>query len=278
MIHGAMRGELQIIWDGQGPGLSEHRLSVAALGPPLTLLLTAIRRIATNLLSDATDSERGSRGGRFSRFAEGIDLRLSVVEQGCLHLCADVVFPDPDESGLDLFASVDDLAGRTLESLLEAIEGESQGHPRSAVVRKFLKSLEGIVSSQSYRASVNGRLLAETSVGEPTLLTEPTLASYMVKYRGHITGLIFEPKPEVRLRTEGQIHRLQASQELVNQALALHGDEVTTYAMRSSSGVACLIHIEPSSGHAAELGTSTSQRSLIERWGVVLERLGKMTT
>lgn len=82
--NGAMRAELNIVWDGDGPGLSEHRLSVGALAKPLTLLLTAIRRIATNLATEASDSERGARGGRFSRLAEEIDLQLSTVADGCV--------------------------------------------------------------------------------------------------------------------------------------------------------------------------------------------------
>jgi hypothetical protein len=270
-----MRAELQITWDGEGPGLAEHRLSVAALSTPLSLLLAAIRRIATNLVTEASDSERGARGGRFSRLAEKIDLQLSTVEEGCLQLSADIVFPDPDEQDAQIALFPDELAGRTLKELIEAIDGESRGRSRSAVVRKFLRSMDGIVSAHSYRASVGGKVLAEASIGEPALLVEPTLGSYLVVYKGHVSGVLFEPKPEIRIRSEGQTFRVRTTLKEVDRALELRGQDVAVYAARSESGLARLVHIKPNSEPQVIPSIEERREHILTHWGPLLERLAQ---
>lgn len=270
----SMRAELEIHWDGNGPGLAEHRLSVSALTTPLNLLLAAVRRIATNLAIEATDSERGARGGRFARFAENIDIQLSTVEQGCLHLTTEVVFPDPDDQ-LSLFANVDDLAGRTLKELVEAIDSESKGRARSAPVRKFLMSMEGIVSSHSYRASAGGTLLAHATIGEPTLLAEPTLGSYMVVYEGQVSGVLFEPRPEIRLRNEGQSFRVRAALADVEKALELRGRDVVVYAGKTETGIPSLLQLKPLAEAQVVPNQELRREHLLTRWRPLLERLAQ---
>ncbi len=269
-----MRAELEIVWDGDGPGLAEHRLSVSKLTEPLSLLLAAVRRIATNIVIQATDSERGARGGRFATIAKDIDIQLSTVEQGCLHLSAEIVFPDPQDQ-LSLFASVDDLAGRTLTELVLAIASESKGRARSAPVRKFLQSTEGLVSSHSYRARSGGAIIAEATIGEPTLLAEPTLGSYVVRYEGHVSGVLFEPKPEVRIRHEGQSFRVQAALVDVEKALELRGQDVVVYAAKVETGIPTLLQLKP----AAEPQVIPNQEQRLEhmltRWRPLLERLAQ---
>lgn len=273
-----MRAELQIVWDGDGPGLSEHRLSVAALSKPLTLLLAAVRRLATNVMGEGPASERGARGGRFSRIAEAIDLQLSIVEPGCLCLSADIVFPEPEdfEDQRHLFPTDSNLADRTLVALIDAIDGESKGRPCNPAVRRYLRSLEGFATSHSYRAKIGDRLLAETRIGVPALVAEPTANSQMVAYQGRVSGLIFEPKPEIRLSHAGQRLRFSASAEQVERALDLRDHDVTVYAVRTNSGQLRVIDItlhEPAERRPRD--RDERHQYLMRRWGNVLQRLSE---
>jgi hypothetical protein len=63
--------ELKIEWEGVAPGLADKRLSLSAFGEPLTILLAALRRIASNLVGDALEEKNV---GRFTNAARQLDI------------------------------------------------------------------------------------------------------------------------------------------------------------------------------------------------------------
>ena len=87
-----MPTKLTIRWDGTAPGLQEHALSLSAWLAPLSTLLRAVRRAASNLdKSHADDPERGKKGGRLTPAAHAIDLRITAVRDGCVNLDLEAV-------------------------------------------------------------------------------------------------------------------------------------------------------------------------------------------
>lgn len=135
--------------------------------------------------------------------------------------------------------------------------------------------MDGVVSSHSYRASVGGQVLAEISVGDPSLLDEPTMASYLVAYEGHVSGVLFEPKPEIRIRRDNQTLRFSATLPDVERALTMRGETVTIYASRSESTLPRLVHITHRGRPPRRPSLEDRRSHVLERWRPVLERLAE---
>lgn len=283
---------MNIVWDGQAPGLAEHQLSVAALSSPLELLLKAVRRVASSTIKRAKntgkeppddafeDSELGGKGGRLVRGVDKIDLRIKGIGHGCLSLDLEIVFPeeleDPQGSLFDA-----QLADATMANLLGAIEAESRGEHRSAAVRRFLRSLAG-VSSQRYALRRDGQTIKEVRLADASPPPAPVEHPYLIGIRGAISGVRFPPgEPQVLITTaDGRGVALVASAAQVDQALALRGVEVEVRAMTALRGAkARLISIRQDAaatrGAVETPDAAALQAYVLRRWAGTLERLAQ---
>lgn len=75
--------ELKISFDGNVPGLSQHRLSMSSFAEAFRLLSIAFQRTASFVLNDTLDPENAvRRGGRLEKDAKRFDLELKCVEVG----------------------------------------------------------------------------------------------------------------------------------------------------------------------------------------------------
>src|SRR5689334_3751010 len=111
-----MPTELRIRWQGDTRGLADKRLSLSAFGEPLNLLLVALRRIATNLVTDAFEDKNI---GRFANAARQLDIEIFdlVKESSGFDGLITLTAPSPGEN-LELFQNLADSAG---VQLLDAI-------------------------------------------------------------------------------------------------------------------------------------------------------------
>lgn len=224
-----MKTTLNIRWDGTTPGLSEHALSLETWLKPLGLLLSAVRRTASSMATDAlADTERGARGGRLAKAAANIDLRLTSLSDGCVNLGFDCALRElPVQQ--DLFT--DELPGRALNSVLDAIEAEAKGELRSAAVRKFLESMPTGLTIQEYElVTPNGR--RKVTVTEAKLPSPgpqlPTLAVLV----GQVIGVGFEPgRWTVTIRTSEGAQSFSATEQQVEVALANRAGDVRVTAV-----------------------------------------------
>jgi len=116
-----MPTELKIKWEGVAPGLAEKRLSLSAFGEPLTILLAALRRIASNLVGDALEEKNV---GRFTNAARQLDIEISDLVR--------------ESSGFDSVITLTPLLGENMPlwdylpenagtQLLDAIDAERRG-------------------------------------------------------------------------------------------------------------------------------------------------------
>lgn len=224
-----MKTSLTIRWDGTTPGLSEHSLSLDAWLTPLDLLLRAVRRTASGMVTEAVeDPEYGARGGRLHKFAANIDLRLVALTDGCVNLTFECAAPPPDGQQ-DLF--IDALPGRALGSVLDAIEAEAKGELRSAPVRKFLMSMPNGVDVQEYQLVV-GESSRKVVVTRPNLPVAPPELPALVTLIGQVVGVGFEPaKWSVAIRVDGRTLLLDANEQQVESALAHRSGKVQAVAV-----------------------------------------------
>jgi hypothetical protein len=265
--------ELRIRWDGDAPGLGEHRLSLAAFGQPLERLLVALRRIASNRIVQAEDPDRGATGGRLHRAAERLDVEIAAIEDGCVTLrtvCVSNVGPN-----LPLF---DTIAEEAVDELLSSIDAEKSGKPRNGMVRKYLKSLPSGVRSQEYTLSVNGAQRRSVTVGELQLVDAVDEMPGFVRIKGRIVGVGFEPgRPEVRfLAAVGEEQRTivcTATEQQVERALALRHEDVTALAVTSTARPRLLWLRRPAEVRAPDAPVHHAR--VFDAWDGLLRRLAQ---
>jgi hypothetical protein len=263
-----MAVELKIKWEGQAQGLPDKRLSLGAFGEPLTLLLAALRRIATNIVGNALEGRQTSVG-RFANAARQLDIEIFDLVRDSSGFDGVITFTPPTGDNLPLFT---DLAERAGGDLLDALEGESQGVARNSRVRDYLRSLPAGLSHQSYSLHRNGTILRQVSFGEALLPEFPHDLPYIAHYQGDIVGVGFEPgRSEVRIKTESGSVACFAEPEQVNKALALRGTKILAVAVVQGNAHRLLVLQDAKT----PLPTSTRERAVYDRWQGVLRRLAQ---
>ena len=147
--------ELHALFDGHVPGLSEHRLSLGAFAEPLKMLLFALQRTASGLLSAAIDTPGyGTKGGKLAIEAKQLDLELLSMNLGCVEAHFACTTHSGPGSQMPL---MDGLAAQAVERLVRDIDAEAKGTLRNAAARKFLEALPaGITRARWYAALYTG--------------------------------------------------------------------------------------------------------------------------
>ncbi len=264
--------QLEITWGGTVNGLSEHRLSVAAFGEPLKLLLSAIRRKANSKLREAAD-RRDVDVGRFKAEARKIDIEIESITHGSGGISSVVTVEAPVSGQHSLWP--DGLAEDSLKDVLGDIESEGRGNRRNRAVRAYLAALDPRVTAQDYTASVNGTVLARVHLGTFIISGELSDVPYIVEPRGRIVGLGFEPgRPFIRIKT-ADVNQSEttfaATQGQVDEALELRDREVRVLSVVSALGKKVL-RIQASEDPPVRLDENAY---IFEKWSVVLERLAQ---
>ncbi|HEX7681352.1 MAG TPA: hypothetical protein VF713_24675 [Thermoanaerobaculia bacterium] len=262
-----MPTELKIRWQGDARGLPEKRLSLSAFGEPLNLLLKALRRIATNL---ATDASEDKKVGRLANAARQLDIEIFDLVRESSGFDGVITLGAPAlGENLVLFENLAQSAGLRL---LEAIDDERNGIARNAGVRNYLESLPPGITFQSYVLHDNGKAIGDVSFGEMTITSLPPDLPHIAHYVGKIIGVGFEPgKPEVRVKTANATVSLSASADHVEKALDLRGSEIIAVAVVQGSSHRLLIIQDSQS----PINTSTRDVVVFDRWNGILRRLAQ---
>lgn len=265
--------ELRVTYDGTEPGLSEHRLSVAAFAEPLRRLLTALQRTGSALISSALDDPSyGERGGKFAKDAALLDLELVTIREGsAAPSFLAVARPDRRNLQVNLF---NDLPARAVERLVQDIHAEARGVAQSAAARKYLASLPSGVTRQKYTAVQDGTTLVEVEFGHATLPEFPPDLPRLIRVRGNVVAVGFEPAaPFVTIRSEGRASRCVATKELVDLALALRGGEVEAAILETQDSR--LMWIRSAEGEIIRSSLNEALARMDARWGRTLARLAQ---
>lgn len=269
-----MPARIKIRWDGNFPGVSEHRLSLAEFGGPLSNLLHALRRIATQLVSSAVGTEHPKRGGRWAELARHLDIELTELTEGSIGLNGVVTFLESPQVEMPF---VMDLADRATDELLESIDKESRQIPRNWAVRKYLASLPSGVTNQVYELYSNGA--AEPSkrvvVGHIALPDIPIDLPSLVELEGDVIGVGFDPgRSEVRIKAETGITALDASEPQVNEALNMRNKRIRVIGMHDGKR-GKLLRLALASAGRYRATPEAVEEHIFKKWATVFEKLSK---
>jgi hypothetical protein len=258
--------ELKKKWEGVAHGLPEKRLSVSAFGEPLTILLAALRRIATNIVGDAFEEKNV---GRFANAARQLDIEITDLVKESSGFDSVITLTPLAGDNLKLF---DDLAENASMQLLDAIDSERQGTLKNANVRKYLRALPLGITRQSYWLHNNGNVLREISFGIMDISVLPPELPYLATYLGKVVGVGFEPgRPEVRIKTDTTTVVLTSTTKQVDAALELRYSTVKAVAVVQGSTHKLLILQE---SHLP-IHRSTRDIAIFQKWDGVLRRLAQ---
>lgn len=229
--------QLEITWDGPVKGLAEHRVSLAAFGPALGLLVTAARRIASNAITNAMEP---ADTGRLAVAAKNLDIEITGIIEGSGGFSTLLTFDSPGSTQVEMF---NQLAENVGIELVESIKAESEGTHRNAAVRNYLQALPQALTHQKYNLHDNGRVIRDVRIGKmdlPKLLAQPL--PVFLEVQGRIAGVGFDPRWEVKVRGEG-INQVVASatEPQVNTALEIRSSGVRALAISSAAGTRLLV-------------------------------------
>jgi hypothetical protein len=261
--------QLIVEFEGSVPGIADHRLSLHAFSKSLSCLLSALRRIASNILVDVEGEEsHGSRGGRYAKQAASLDLQI-VTRDGSLGVVHEIVFPS--EPQLPLF---DDLGRATVRTFMDAIEDESQGRRRNGLVFSYLKSLPPGLSMQRYLGVSGGiEIRSPVEISDVKFALIPPELPYLSEVTGRIIGLGFDdPRFEIRFSTPEKM-TCSTTRELVDRAIQLRDSTVTALILEPTKRLLRLTEGVPSDSIRAE--NAVTDEVMFEKWAGLLERLAK---
>lgn len=261
-----MPTELKIKWEGGAPGVTDRRLSVGAFGEALNHLLSALRRIATNLVGDAVDDKSV---GRFSAAARQLDIEIFDLVKDSTGFDSVVTIKATPGVNFELFNDLPEVA---TSHLLDAIDAERQGILRHSSVRRYLQSLPSGITRQTYQLHQNGRVVKEYSFGSMDIAAVPEDVPYLVGFHGRIIGVGFEPgKLEVKIKTDSSTVLFSATHKQVEYALKVRDTDVHATAVVNNGSPRLLILREAST----PLYRSERNSGVYERWDGLLRRLAQ---
>jgi hypothetical protein len=264
-----MASELKIRWDGDVPGMAEHRLSLAQFGDALANLVAALRRIATQMVSTAEGEH--PKTGRFAGVARQLDIEISAIEGNSTGVNGVVTFTPPPDM-LPLFV---DLPERATTELLDSIERESKGQAANWAVRKYLQSLPQGLHRQLYEFNENGTTKKLVEIGDVRLAEFPGELPSLREHEGVIVGVGFEPgRTEVRLRTDSSSPNLDATSEQVDMALTMRKGKVRVLGVNDGKRTRLLRLIDAAKPRFAMTDADVEEQ-IYRRWSGVLARLAR---
>jgi hypothetical protein len=247
--------------------LNAKRLSLGAFGEPLTLLLLALRRIATNIVAEAFD-DRPPRG-RLTSEAKRLDIEIGELIKDSSGFDGTITVATAPYNTQPLF----DLAESAGSQLLDALDSESHGIPRNSSIQKYLRALPTGINRQTYWLHKNGKPLREVTFGEPVFPDLPVDVPYIAEYLGNIIGVGFEPgRFEVKIKPEdGGVVTLAATSDQVDSALSLRDTKARIIAVVHTNSHRLVVLQDAEK----PLNRSTREAAVFEHWSGALARLAK---
>lgn len=262
---------IHVEWEGDAPGLSEHRLSLSAFGPALRQMLVAYRRIAGSIIRDAAVRPKTRR---LPRDAELLDIQISSVEHGCVKLSAVVPTPPLDQLAAPLLWS--HVAESAATRFLEALDAEGRGTPHDAGVRSYLAKLPLGVSRQKYAVARGGRTIKTVEFGAAEIGSIRPLPG-VFRIAGRVVGVGFAPgATEVRLKRsdDGRFFTYRATATQVQEALELRHRDVEAMVATAGAGPGRLLWIYASESVPVRRPADLVE-TVLDTWQEVLRGLAQ---
>lgn len=264
--------KLEITWDGDAPGLPDHRLSLDAFQPALRNLLSAVRRIASDLEMRAREPRKsGPSRGRLAKEASALDIQIESIRSNSPVMISAVVTP-MGELTRPLIADLPEMA---VDALISSIERESKGHPAHYRVRRFLNSLpEGLTQQRYVHRSLDGTVRGEVSVSSMTVAEERT-TPVLIEVTGLLVGFGFEPgRGELKVRAStGELATFNADPSQVERGLNMRLSDVVALGVSENGGRPRLLRLDTLD--RKPMPPDVRAKALIKQWDGLLQRLAR---
>lgn len=269
---------LRLTFEGTGDGLDKGRVSIDSFAPAFLELQRAFRRIAQGIVNAATKSGPDyidSPYGRLSASVAALSLQIdSISHNSPPHI--DLVCPVPAASvGTTWPMFMEQTIDRTADDLLSAIEAESKGQPRNAAVRTYLAKLPiGIVRQSFDLIRIDGGTRA-FSLGPIERVEFQREYPFFVRQTARVGGVTFAPlAPEIRFSGDGNAPHVSTDEQMVDQALAHRGEEMTGLFVRKGKSVKA-IWLEPGKRGLKRPTNEELDVYIAKRWASTLRLLAE---
>ncbi|WFG54110.1 hypothetical protein Mx9_p03 [Myxococcus phage Mx9] len=262
-----MTTQLRIYWDGNAPGLSDGRLSLAAFGPALQALLKAARNIARQQVAAAVGEEYDEAKATKSTL---VDLQLSSFTSGSAQPTLDVI---PLASNVGAMHLIENLPERVTKELHEGIRAEAQGVRRNRFINEFLHLLPKELTKQKYSLVLDGEVEDTFDVEHMRLLEPVEDYPDLILLKGQVEGVNFgsHGDPQIRfIPWNGKRITAFATKAQVGQAIA-HQDSAQALFLRDAKTRQHRVLWIRADGAPPSRGASDTQ--LASMWESALERL-----
>lgn len=264
-----MRARLEIHFDGTTPGLAEHRLDLSSFVDALQALTAGLRRTASAIVNDATET---SAVGRVTRKAE-LHVFLEKLLPGSLGVA--FAIEPPEVAPGDSFPLFDDLAVLSTKRFVVGLKKESEQVYQNAAARRFLRKLPAGLTAQRYEVYEGEKQVLEVSIGEVNLPAEPEELPSVIRASARVLGVTFQPQAEVRLDVAGTTFACTASDALVDKAITLRGEDVQVVAVVIAPSKARLLWLSRPADYPRLLNREERADHVLVRWEKTLEILGR---
>ena len=265
-----MKARLKIHFDGTASGLAEHRLDLTIFGDAMAALTSGLRRTASAIVKAAAET---SSAGRLARKAE-LHVFLDGLIEGSLGLNV-AVEPPPLVPGDNVDIYLDDLPLRATKRFIGEVVNESKGLYRDAAARRFLHSLPAGVAFQRYEVYWGESSVMDVSIGAVDLPPEPVALPSVIRTPARILGVTFEPHAEVRFDAAGSRFSCAASDELIDKAIALRGEDVGIVAVVITPSKGRLLWLSRQEECPPTMDREPRISHVLTRWEKTLEILGR---
>lgn len=265
--------EFRVRFDGPVPGLSEHRLSLAAFRIPLFKLLQALRQTADSV-------KRGKDRSRIGKFGKLFDLQLVQITDGCVIPHFALVAAETDEVTDE---KLTEILTTTLVRFIDELKSEWRtSAPRSGGIRKYLQSLPEGLTTQEYEGIVAGKtvnkavlstkMAAVPNKDDDFRRTAPRLRQMVCK----IIALRFSAKDgRITLRTpSGETFACHASTRLLDFAASVYKTPVVAQILVRHD-MNRLISLRDEHDLFEQMPLDDRREHLRKHWSETLQRLAE---
>lgn len=269
---------LSITFNGEVPGLSNHRVSMEEFGKALVRLQDAVKWTASAIVGKAERQSYG-KGGSPKQAAQGVGLELVGVRGNCATLDFVVTPPaDPPQGSQKQIALFHDLHERAILELLDDLQKETEGIPTNHKGREFLLALPDDLGVQTYKVEKGGEVLRSLELGETSLEEAPISPGGLLHGYGQVVGVQFLPaRPHIRISLVGGGSKtISATGNQVEKSLSLRNEMVAFLALaREDLSRPRLLWIRPADKNLPLADEEERADYIFKRWEETLRRLAE---
>ncbi|MEM6457225.1 MAG: hypothetical protein AAF772_19205 [Acidobacteriota bacterium] len=264
--------KIKILWDGDVPGLDEHRVSLTQFAPAIAQLVKLYRHLVKETVRG--EPQQSDPRGRPSKEVAWFDLQLESVESGSVGVSL-VSVANPPANWLP--GLLDQDQSRISEQFMDALDAGASGTSTVPAADRYYRTLPNGVKTQYVEWSKGGDVVRHLNIDvQRTGQDEQEKPlPFVFEFLGEVVAVGVEPGKEyVVVRQDGKQKRCTATAEQSERAYELRRELVKGTAV-SVSGKNRLLDIGLPHETFRPLTPEEKEEEIFVRWHGLLERLSQ---